>query len=168
MSNEYKDWLADLNDEQRRNYELCIKYPILIPTSRWTGETWDDYMYEMTELDHVPQGWRIAFGEQWAAEVQEAINKIPENERNKIRIMDLKEKYGQFRQYFSRYTDELDEIISKYERLSERICIHCGAPATKMSQGWISPYCDPCSEKIPFMMVNIDEWFKEVDDDGSN
>ncbi len=27
MSNEYKDWLADLSEEQRANYQLYMKYP---------------------------------------------------------------------------------------------------------------------------------------------
>ena len=25
-----------------------------------------------------------------------------------------------------------------------KTCIVCGKPATKMSTGWISPYCDDC------------------------
>lgn len=168
MSNEYKDWLNDLTDEQKKNYELCMKYPILIPTSRWTSEIWDDYMYEFTELDSMPTGWRIAFGEQWATEVQAVIDKMPEEEQDKVRIMDLKEKYGMLCQYFSHYTDELDEVINKYTRLSKHTCIHCGAPATKISTGWISPWCDACAEQIPVKMVEINEWFKEVEDDGDN
>lgn len=168
MSNEYKNWLNDLTDEQKKNYELCMKYPILIPTNRWTGETWDDYMYESTELDNMPTGWRIAFGEQWAAEVQETINKLPKKAQETIRIMDLKEKYGYLHQYFSHYTDELDQVINKYTLLSERTCIRCGAPATKISCGWISPWCDACAEKIPYKMVDINEWFREDEDNGSN
>ena len=168
MSNEFKDWYNDLTDEQKKNFKLCMKYPILIPTSRWTGETWDDYMYEFTELDNMPPGWRTAFGEQWASEVQEAINKLPKNEQDKVRIMDLKEKYGVLCQYFSHYTDELNEVINKYTRLSQYTCIHCGAPATKISTGWISPWCDTCADQIPYKMIDIDEWFKEVEENGDN
>lgn len=162
MSTECKDWLADLSDEQKRNYELCMKYPILIPHSCWTGEVAKDYMYEFTKLDSIPTGWRIAFGEQWAAEVQEAVNKMPKEKQDKIMIMDLKEKYGSFRQDFNYYTKELVEVIDKYEKLSRRICIRCGTPATKISLGWISPYCDVCSEKIPYKKIDIDKWFEEV------
>ena len=148
MSNEYKDWLNDLTDEQRQNYELCMKYPILVPHNDWTGEVFDDYMYEYTELDAIPIGWKIAFGEQWAAEIQEAINHIPEEERGRIYILQLKEKFGRFMQYLSSYTDELDRVIVKYEKLSEHTCIQCGKPATKMSRGWVSPYCDECAAKL--------------------
>lgn len=168
MSNEFKDWYNDLTDEQKQNYKLCIKYPILTPHNRWTGDVRDDYMYEYTELDQMPTGWRIAFGEQWAADVQAVINKMSEEERDKVCIMDIKEKYGLLCQYFNYYTDELDEVINKYTRLSKRTCIHCGAPATKISMGWISPWCDSCAEKIPYKMIDIDEWFKEVEEDGDD
>lgn len=161
MSNERKDWISDFTEEQRKNYELCMKYPILIPTNRWTGKTWDDYAYESTELDAMPTGWRIAFGEQWAAEIQDVINKLPEDKRESIRIMDVKEKFGFLHTYFSYYTKELNDVIRKYERLSERTCIKCGAPATKISQGWISPYCNACSAEIPYKMVDINEWLED-------
>lgn len=168
MSNEFKDWYDSLTETQKKNYDLCMKYPILIPTNRWTGKTWDDYMYEITELDNIPLGWKNAFGEQWASEVQEALNKLPENVRETIRIMDLKEKWGYFHQYFSYYTEDLDKVIAKYERLSEHTCITCGAPATKISRGWISPFCDVCAEKLHYQTIDIDEWFKEDDEDGEN
>lgn len=161
MSNEYKDWIDDFNDDQKKNYKLCMKYPILIPHNRWTGKIPDDYMYEYTELDGMPDGWRIAFGEQWASDVQTAINKLPEDKRESVRIMDVKEKYGFLHTYFSYYPRELNDVIKKYKRLSERTCIRCGAPATKISQGWISPYCDDCAEKIPYDMVDINEWLEE-------
>lgn len=167
MSNAYKDWYNDFSEEQNKNYELCMKYPILIPHNRWTGKEVADYEYEYTELDAMPKGWRIAFGEQWAAEVQEAINKVPEDERNEIYITDIKEKYGQLRQYFSCYTEELAYVIKKYEALSEYMCIGCGKPATKISTGWISPWCDSCASQISDNMVSIEEWFKE-DVDGDN
>ena len=168
MSNEFKDLYNDFTETQKKNYELCMKHPILVPTDRWTGETWEDYMFESTELDNIPLGWKNAFGEQWAAEVQEAINKMPEKVRETVRIMDLKEKWGFFNQDFSYYNDELDKVISKYERLSERICIMCGAPATKISRGWVSPFCDVCAENLPYKMVDIDEWFKEDNENGEN
>ena len=42
---------------------------------------------------------------------------------------------------------EVFDIISKYEQLSETTCINCGQPATLISKGWISPYCDECAKK---------------------
>ena len=34
--------------------------------------------------------------------------------------------------------------VDKYENLSYHTCINCGKPATKISTGWICPYCDNC------------------------
>ena len=133
MSNEYKDWYADLSAEQKQNYELCMKYYFLVPRDMFGVED-ADYFYEYTCMDDIPDGWRIAFGEQWAHDVQDAINKLPEDERDSIYVRQLKEKFGSFRQYFSRCPKSLSEVIRKYEHISERTCINCGAPATKISQ----------------------------------
>lgn len=147
------------------NYELCMKYPILIPRSRWLGTVADDFNYDHTELDAMPEGWKIAFGEQWAKDIQDTINKIPEDIRGLVYITDIKEKFGYLNSYFSYYTDELSDVIRKYEKLSKRICIRCGAPATKISTGWISPWCDECASMI-YGTVDIEEWFKgDVDGD---
>lgn len=139
-----------------------MKYPIIIPTNYLTGRQWDGYEYEFTELDNLICGWKNAFGEQWAAEVQDVINKMSEPERSDIRIIDLKEKYGMLRQYFNHHTDDLDEVIKKYERISKRTCILCGDPATCISLGWISPYCDKCvAGKNHLKFVSMDSWYNE-------
>lgn len=163
MSNEYKDWYNDFSEEQKQNYELCMKYPILIPHHRWTGKVVEDYDYSWTELDAMPIGWRKAFGEDFAREVQETINKIPEEERDRVRINQIKEKYGLLCTYFSAYTDELSVVLRKYEDLSQRTCIDCGKPATKITTGWISPYCDECAEGK--LTIGIDEYFKQWEDE---
>ena len=165
MSNAFKDWYNDFTEKQKQNYELCMKYPILIPHHRLWGTVIKDYEYGHTELDGMPDGWRIAFGEDWAREVQAAINKLPEDVRDKVYITDIKEKYGYLHTYFSHYTDALREVIRKYDNLSERTCIRCGKPATKISTGWISPWCDSCSNKIYDNCVDIDEWFNQYEED---
>ena len=61
----------------------------------------------------------------------------------------------------------IPKILPKYEELSERTCIKCGKPATKISQFWISPWCDFCSEQINDTCVSIEEWFKEDNNEES-
>lgn len=161
MSNEYKDWAADLAQDKLHNKTVCDKYPILIPRHWKTGKVVKKWDYENTMLDDIPTGWRIAFGEQWAKDVQEAINKIPQSIRGKIYILQLKEKFGEFRQYFSHYTDDLNAVIHKYEKLSRKTCIHCGEPATRISTGWISPWCDTCVKKINDKSVSLEEFLNE-------
>lgn len=165
MSNEFKDWYNDFSEDQKKNYELCMKYPILIPHNRWWGTVHPDFNYDHTELDGMPNGWRIAFGEDWARDVQEVINKLPKDVRDKVYITDVKEKFGYLHNYFSYYTDELREVLRKYEKLSARTCIHCGKPATKISTGWISPWCDDCVLKIHDDYIDIDEWFKKWEEE---
>lgn len=58
--------------------------------------------------------------------------------------------------YDAHSSTEIYKIIEKYEKISRNTCIVCGKPATKISNGWICPYCDEhyhngietCEEKI--------------------
>lgn len=140
-----------------KNKKLCKRYPFLIPRNRWTGEIawvkrgkckdWHWHQrYAYTELDAMPDGWRAVFGEQLCEELREELIKV--NYLDKYRIMQIKEKFGGLRWYDNGNTKEGYEILHKYEELSYKTCIDCGRPATKISVGWISPFCDKCAEKL--------------------
>ena len=61
---------------------------------------------------------------------------------------------------------KIPEIISKYEDISEKTCIICGKPATKMSVGWISPWCDDCASNNNYeKYVPIEEYFSKINND---
>ena len=62
-------------------------------------------------------------------------------------ILDMKEKYGMLRTYSIYSQDEIPKIENHYEDISSKICCICGNPATKISTGWICPYCDDCGDK---------------------
>lgn len=153
------------------NRELLKKYPFLIIKNRWTGEPIDQYdNYDedtpdeeiATELYNMPTGWRIAFGEKICEEIQNELDKLDSKIANDYRILQIKEKFGTLRWYSNWYTDKMNDIIEKYERLSERTCIRCGAPATKISKGWISPWCDKCAEKNNVKNYwTVDEYFND-------
>lgn len=142
MSNEFKDLIGDFTAEQRENYELCMKYPILIPHND------EEFYYEYTQLDFFPIGWKNAFGEQWAKEVQEAINKMPINFQKDAYIMDIKEKWGQLRIFLSVCSEELEEVLQKYEKLSESVCMQCGKSKTRGFGGWFSYLCKDCEQEL--------------------
>lgn len=154
-------------NEIEKNKELCKKYPFLIPRNRWTGEVVEDYDYSYTELDAMPDGWRKVFGEQMCEEIQNELNKLSEEDKLKYRILQIKEKYGYLRWYSNWHTDEIAKIITKYEELSERTCIKCGAPATKISLGWISPWCDECAKEVTKCdrLISIEDYFSEGEED---
>ena len=160
----FQNSMDNFSEEQKRNYELCNKYPIIIPRDLH-GDIVADYNYEYTLLDYINAGWRKAFGENWAKELQYAINTLPEASKDKVYIMDLKEKFGQFRQYLSYYSEDIRKVIRKYEELSMTTCIDCGEPATHITLGWIFPYCEKCLKTND--CVTIEEYFKEqeIDED---
>ena len=111
-----------------------------------------------TVLDDMPKGWKKAFGIQLAEDIKQELKQ--KNIKN-YNVQQVKEKYGGLRWYDNCRLD----CISKYERLSEITCGICGRPATKISTGWIYPYCDKCADKYKNhnSYVSIKEWFKEDD-----
>lgn len=140
------------------NKELIEKYPWLLPRNRWTGEVVKDYDYSYTELDDIPDGWRIAFGKQFCADIQRELDKLKPETAADFRVLQTKEKFGQLRFYTNWVTEGIDEVIRRYENLSEHTCIRCGAPATKISTGWISPWCDKCADDE---CIPIGEFYSE-------
>lgn len=132
--------------EENRN--LVERFPFLLPRNRWTDEVPEDYDYSYTELDAMPEGWRRAFGVQLCEEIKAEL--VIAGYLNEYRIAQIKEKYGSLCWYDFGATEKiLSEIVPKYERLSQRTCIKCGAPATRITTGWISSYCDACVPKSP-------------------
>ena len=103
-------------------------------------------------LNLIPEGWE-KLGRAMIEEC-EAINPS-------YQIEDMKEKWGRLRisSYIRDYDDsewllpacndkEIEEVENKYIKLSAQTCCICGKPATKISTGWICPYCDKCYENI--------------------
>ena len=148
----------------RTNRKLCRRFPFLIPWNRFTGEYVYPYDHSFTELDCMPDGWRKAFGIQMCEEIRDAL--IEDGDLYRWRIVQIKEKYGSLRFYYNgcRAGSRIPEIVSKYEKLSERTCIVCGNPATRITMGWVSPYCDRCCPEETFLA--IDEYDMEDDKNG--
>lgn len=165
------------------NKELIERYPFLIPRNAWSGLYVEDYNYDnpdFTLLDEVPEGWRIAFGEQMCEEIREELIKAQERnpeggypdykEDGKIIPylqgyfpVQIKEKYGELRWYDNGEPSgsHIHEIINKYSLISQRVCLKCGKPATWISTGWISPWCDDCKKDIHDNFVTVEEWLEE-------
>jgi hypothetical protein len=61
---------------------------------------------------------------------------------DKFRFLQVKEKYGMMRLYHSGASEAVNDILDRYEFLSEQVCCECGKPAAAMTRGWICPYCD--------------------------
>jgi hypothetical protein len=118
-----------------------------------------------TEWDAVPEGWRIAFGDQYLRDLKNQLKK--DGMLYSWRILQIKEKFGTLRLYCNMGSEDLYKLIDKYEDLSWNTCINCGKPATKISNGWISPYCDDCFPETSeiYQQKIKNKW--EVNDDFS-
>jgi hypothetical protein len=154
MLNEYKDWIRD------KNYDLCQEYPFLIPRNLFTDEIISDYDYSFTYLDECPIGWQPLF-----LEMCEIIKPILEDAGllNYFRLVQIKEKYGRLTIYHAGAPSNVDNVINYYENLSRRVCIKCGNPATKISIGWISPWCERCAAECGQECDDINEWLDKLE-----
>ena len=141
MSNEYKDWLRDKEEE---NKYWISKYPFL--------EMKYDDCYPDDEngcwLDCLPTGWVKAFGKEMCDDLMEALGEYA----NEWQIIELKEKYAEMRLYHSGVPkdiyDKVESIIDKYSEKSYYTCAQCGAEATQYSRGWMQPFCSLCYRRF--------------------
>ena len=149
-------------NQKTENKKLIERYPFLLPRNRLTGAFPNDFDFEFTKLDAMPDGWRIAFGIDICREIMEEL--VRNDCVDRYRIMQIKEKYGELRWYSHGGTERIRrEIIPRYEKLSRRTCIKCGQPATLVSTGWISPWCSTCANKYPHQhYVDVDEFYQTV------
>ena len=169
-----------MDTSKEENKRLCNRYPFLIPWNRLSGKLITDakdggywpgtpdkvpeYDYEFTELDDLPDGWRVAFGEQMCEELRGAL--IEDDDLDRWRIVQLKEKYGEMRLYDNgnKHGSRVPDIIKKYEYISRGTCIVCGKPATRITLGWISPFCDDCCMNCGNgRSVSIEEYYERND-----
>ena len=147
-------------EEKQKNRELVKRFPFLLPVNAWSGKKITDgagfwpgapdkipeYDYEYTLFDLIPEGWRKAFGMEMCQEIEDALE--ADGVQDEYYPVQIKEKYGTLRWYGNFTTEKLEKVLQKYENLSERTCITCGAPATRYTINWISPYCDECAQGV--------------------
>lgn len=165
-----------MNYTKEQNRALCEKYPFLIPSNRWSGKRINDaskgywpgspdsvpsWDYEYTELDGMPDGWRLAFGEKLCEELKAELEQA--GYLDSYRIIQIKEKFGTLRWYDNGNTEGGYKVLAKYEALSGYTCICCGKPATRITAGWIAPYCSECcpSERS----IPIEDFYAEPEDE---
>ena len=105
---------------------------------------WLHFIPTWNELEAMPTGWRKKFGIQMCKDIKAEL-KQHKGAMKRYRITQIKEKFGGLRWYDERCPEKIfREIIPKYEKLSYETCICCGKPATCISAGYVSPYCDDC------------------------
>lgn len=138
---------------------LVEEYPFMDTSGILTTKTPipDDEVW--CELLCIPDGWIRRFGMDLLQDLKEAATKS--SRYDEFKAIQWKEKYAQLRLYFNFTTDEIDNIVTKYEFMSERVCASCGKDATWVSTGWVCPYCDDCKSRLDGekKFRPIDTWF---------
>lgn len=129
----------------KENKILIKKYPFLRIRNEWTGKL--DDTYEFTWLDDMPKGWRKCFGLHMCDDILAALQESGMNPED-YQIVQIKEKFASIRWYDNGAPEQVRDVITKYEYLSEHVCIRCGKIDVPTYGGWISPYCDDCAKKF--------------------
>lgn len=113
---------------------------------------WENYDKRQKEIEakypwftacsfEVPFGW-IDLVEQCCEELEPILRK--NNMYDAYMIFQVKEKFGSLRWYANYEDVEINNILNRYEVISTKICVECGAQATRTSKEWIGHYCDKC------------------------
>ena len=118
---------------------LIQEYPYLQPRRMSDGKVSPDYDYQFIVGEHdLPEGWFVLFL-QACKDIKEPL--VEAGDLDTFRFFQVKEKYGRMRLYHSGASEEVNDILDKYEFLSEQVCHVCGKPATAVTRGWIYPFC---------------------------
>jgi hypothetical protein len=133
---------------------LIEEYPYLQPRRMTDGTVSPDYDYQFIVGEYdLPEGWLDLFL-QMCEDIKAPLEKA--GLLNEFRFLQVKEKYGQLRAYNTGGTEEVFDIIDKYEFLSEQVCSTCGKPAAAMTRGWICPFCKECIKSFTERGENVD------------
>lgn len=84
-------------------------------------------------------------GPGWAELVNEAFDAA---ERFGVKIVQVKEKFGELRVYFGSYPDRIRELEMDLLLRSGHICETCGRSGSRTTDNrWILTLCDACKER---------------------
>ena len=130
MSNEYKDWKADL----RQTFEEKVK-----------------------DLDFLYDGWVNSFVPQLKDELFELLGSYVEQfivlqikeKFGKLVIyfnFDLNGLDNEYVEDIEELCEEIENLLNKYEEISSKTCIVCGESGIMRDDYWITPWCDKCYE----------------------
>ena len=131
MSNEYKDWIADL----RQIFEEKVK-DLNFLYDGWVNSFIPQLKDELFELlgSYVEQFIVLQIKEKfgrltfyWCFDIDGLENEYVE---------DIEELY-----------EEIGSLLNKYAEISSKTCIVCGEPGVMRDDYWITPWCDKCYEK---------------------
>ena len=131
MSNEYKDWKADLR------------------------ETFEE---KVNDFNFLYDGWVNSFIPQIKDELFELLGSYVEQfivlqikeKFGKLVIyfnFDLDGLENEYVEDIEELCEEIENLLNKYEEISSKTCIVCGEPGVMRYDYWATPWCDKCYKK---------------------
>jgi len=115
-----------------------------------TAEEFEAYLLEIGGLENghftdrppITSRYFCSCGDGWLQLLHDCIQELLEAGWDK-HILQIKEKFGGLRFYIGSGTQEIHDIISKYEDLSYETCETCGETAeVRRDIGWYRTLCD--------------------------
>lgn len=102
--------------------EIIDTFPELFPETKQLecGPGWNQIVYDMCK----------------------EIQRVANEKKSHIYVLQIKEKFGGLRVYLSSYFDEIDEIIDRAEELAYVTCEICGGPGKTYNDGWFETLCE--------------------------
>lgn len=130
MSNEYKDWKADLREIfEAKVKELNIQY------DGWVNSFIPQLKDELFDL-------LGSYVEQFnVLEIKEKFGKLVV-----CWNFDLDGLQNEYVQDVEELYEQIENLLHKYADLSSKTCIICGEPGIMRDDYWITPWCDKCYE----------------------
>lgn len=90
--------------------------------------------------------WGIAIGDGWADLFEKLCADIKAaNPPEDFQFLQIKEKFGGLRAYYSQANEAIHKLVDQAERDSYTICETCGSKDSVTSEGaWITTLCTKC------------------------
>jgi hypothetical protein len=135
-----------LRDGQYRSWEigLASHFPLALSEMRWPSEPLDTFGTQPLArwgID-VMTGWR-AIVERLLANLEAEIAARAVDERDRFRILQIKEKFGRLTVHLRASTPGMDASIEEAANESVRTCEVCGAPGELNERNsWWAPRCE--------------------------
>lgn len=124
----------------------------------WEADLRTTFEEETVMFNLLPEGWVKTFVPQMKDQLFKALGSYVDD----FVLLDVKEKYGQIRMYWTWKTiehsvsevndlieiqKEIEDIIFYYENVSENTCAFCGNKTNYFSKRYGVPMCEVCEKK---------------------
>ncbi len=134
-----------LEDGQYRNWEieLAARFPLALSEMRWPSKPLNSFDTQPLARwgIEIMTGWRPIM-ERLLEKLEAEITAQPIEQRDRFRILQIKEKFGRLTVYTADSTPDMDTAIQAAADESTRICEVCGAPGELMERNfWWAPRC---------------------------